>query len=937
MRHCPPSRRRSTSAPAGTDQGNRDVATERDESSIYCCGDGGECTGRSADPSRGRRGPARCRSARPPPSAALRPMTIAKASASFSMPCSAVRAHPYWIAAILAVIWLVARVACPAARLRHRAPRARPRPRLIERARLCSASCARSCCRPFSSWSWARSSGVSRRCATLRALHDPGRLPACRAGDDRLRVGRHRSARRSAARSPRWATASIVRLPARASSRSWFTTRCPCSSAPTTENELRIRSIVDDLATQREAIVNNADRVRSAIVVAHEDLSLALGSVAGRISSEVSEAGFQVMRAFGDRGGQLTTELGNSATRWSRRWPSVLDADRAHGDHGGRGQSRAHLVLRARDRQPDPEGRRDHGQADSDCRPHQRRLRDARDRDQRRSTSRATALNETLTLNSERIVTEIVERGTGGQRHSCPHRRLAHSGLRGRLRNWSPADPRTGTKMVEQIATSVAEVNHSRSQYRTRLSDRPAVPADGRHRQARRTATRTRRDSSPRGAATWPTVSLDRRAHPRDPGRRRGRHRAPALGDGAVRGQRHREPLRRCGGGRRARVPASQQRIRAGRGDPRGPPGDGRARCRLALSGSGDTLTRVVEEHSDAALAEINNGVLRLETVDAQTDTLAKSLAQRLELYGGGGLGNHHPSVPGRLEERLRDLKSQALRNTPMPSCPLKSTLTNFGSRFSSEAETVRDNLDQRLAQFEDRFSTLSASAHQTLDDRLAGFEDRFGVSKPDPRTARPAPRYLRAPLDRLGRRNLGARPRRASAPLRRASWAAPAPAGPRRAPRDARRARRGQHRGGPGSLRRPTRHLRESLPGRRDLGPCDARRPAAGLRERARAACRRGDAGDRQPYQVSRRHRRRNHGRIRPNRIGQDARALGEEPVASRLQEVEGAIKVDGPSPCSAASRTRSRPQPACSTIASAASTSASATPPRTWRASSR
>src|SRR5262249_35072959 len=54
------------------------------------------------------------------------------------------------------------------------------------------------------------------------------------------------------------------------------------------ENELRIRSLVEDLSAQREAIVGNADRVRSSIVVAHEDLTLALGSVAGRISNEVS-------------------------------------------------------------------------------------------------------------------------------------------------------------------------------------------------------------------------------------------------------------------------------------------------------------------------------------------------------------------------------------------------------------------------------------------------------------------------------------------------------------------------------------------------------------------------------------------------------------------------------------------------------------------------
>jgi len=76
------------------------------------------------------------------------------------------------------------------------------------------------------------------------------------------------------------------------------------------ENELRIRSIVEDLTSQREAIVNNADRVRSAIVVAHEDLTLALGTVAGRVSGEVSEAGAQVMKSFSDQGRDITGQLG---------------------------------------------------------------------------------------------------------------------------------------------------------------------------------------------------------------------------------------------------------------------------------------------------------------------------------------------------------------------------------------------------------------------------------------------------------------------------------------------------------------------------------------------------------------------------------------------------------------------------------------------------
>lgn len=74
-------------------------------------------------------------------------------------------------------------------------------------------------------------------------------------------------------------------------------------------NEIKMRSIVEDLASQREAINSNAEKVRSAIVVAHEDLTLALGSVTGRISQEISEAGYQVMRTLGERGTDLSLDL----------------------------------------------------------------------------------------------------------------------------------------------------------------------------------------------------------------------------------------------------------------------------------------------------------------------------------------------------------------------------------------------------------------------------------------------------------------------------------------------------------------------------------------------------------------------------------------------------------------------------------------------------
>ena len=67
-----------------------------------------------------------------------------------------------------------------------------------------------------------------------RPVDGRGRDPSRRAGDARARLRSSASARRSAARSPRWATASSGRSRAPPSSKPWSTTRSPRSSAPTT-------------------------------------------------------------------------------------------------------------------------------------------------------------------------------------------------------------------------------------------------------------------------------------------------------------------------------------------------------------------------------------------------------------------------------------------------------------------------------------------------------------------------------------------------------------------------------------------------------------------------------------------------------------------------------------------------------------------------------
>ncbi|MGL4811196.1 MAG: hypothetical protein ACRCXM_05415, partial [Beijerinckiaceae bacterium] len=60
------------------------------------------------------------------------------------------------------------------------------------------------------------------------------------------------------------------------------------------ENEIRIRGLVDELITQREAIASNADRVKSAITGAHEGLAADLQTASSRITTAMNEVGGRV-------------------------------------------------------------------------------------------------------------------------------------------------------------------------------------------------------------------------------------------------------------------------------------------------------------------------------------------------------------------------------------------------------------------------------------------------------------------------------------------------------------------------------------------------------------------------------------------------------------------------------------------------------------------
>jgi hypothetical protein len=92
------------------------------------------------------------------------------------------------------------------------------------------------------------------------------------------------------------------------------------------DNEIRIRSLVDELVAQRESIVLNAERVRGAIAGTHQSLTAELDGAAERIVSAVNGAGDRVTgaldargeaitAALGDRGDAITTALGEAGDR----------------------------------------------------------------------------------------------------------------------------------------------------------------------------------------------------------------------------------------------------------------------------------------------------------------------------------------------------------------------------------------------------------------------------------------------------------------------------------------------------------------------------------------------------------------------------------------------------------------------------------------------
>jgi len=75
------------------------------------------------------------------------------------------------------------------------------------------------------------------------------------------------------------------------------------------DNERRIRALIDELASEREAIVGNAEHLRQTIVGSQERLSSDIENASARLSDIVGEAGARVTSSLGEKAEEISMML----------------------------------------------------------------------------------------------------------------------------------------------------------------------------------------------------------------------------------------------------------------------------------------------------------------------------------------------------------------------------------------------------------------------------------------------------------------------------------------------------------------------------------------------------------------------------------------------------------------------------------------------------
>ena len=81
------------------------------------------------------------------------------------------------------------------------------------------------------------------------------------------------------------------------------------------DNEVRIRGLLQDLASQRDTLVGQAEQVRNAISSVHLDLTQDINSISDLFSERVNEAAHRITRTLSDKGEHISAALGQAGDR----------------------------------------------------------------------------------------------------------------------------------------------------------------------------------------------------------------------------------------------------------------------------------------------------------------------------------------------------------------------------------------------------------------------------------------------------------------------------------------------------------------------------------------------------------------------------------------------------------------------------------------------
>src|SRR5260370_15756235 len=78
------------------------------------------------------------------------------------------------------------------------------------------------------------------------------------------------------------------------------------------ENEVRIRGLLQDLGTQRDSLVGQAGQIRDAINSVHLDLSHDISQISELVSEPINEASRRITHTLSDKAEHITRALGNA-------------------------------------------------------------------------------------------------------------------------------------------------------------------------------------------------------------------------------------------------------------------------------------------------------------------------------------------------------------------------------------------------------------------------------------------------------------------------------------------------------------------------------------------------------------------------------------------------------------------------------------------------